>query len=79
AGSRAGGSLTLTNSQGSVTLTLTGPKQNGPASLPGYFSFKITFATGAYLRDVGHGTAISTLKPAPAGLGAGAFQLVFKV
>lgn len=78
AGSRAGGSLTLTNSQGSVTLTLTGPKQNGPASLPGHFSFKITSATGVYVRDVGHGTTILTLKPVPAGLGTGTFQLVFK-
>jgi hypothetical protein len=78
AGGRASGTLTLTTSQGSVTLTLTGPKQNGPASLPNHFSFKITAATGAYSRDVGHGTAVLTLKAGTEVVDGGTFQLVFK-
>ena len=78
ASGHAGGSLTLTTSQGSVTLTLQGPKQNGFASLPAHFSFKITAATGSYSRDVGHGTAVLTLKPASAGADDGTFRLVFK-
>ena len=78
AGGRAGGSLTLTTSQGSVTLTLTGPKQNGPSSLPGHFSFKITAATGGYTQDVGHGTAVLSLKASTNAADGGTFQLVFK-
>jgi len=78
AGGRAGGSLTLTTSQGSVMLTLLGPKQNGPASLPGHFSFKITAATGGYTQDVGHGTAELTLKASTNAADGGTFQFVFK-
>jgi hypothetical protein len=45
---RATGKLTLTNSQGNVTLSLTSPVQHGFVPLPTQFQFKVTGATGAY-------------------------------
>jgi len=63
---------------GILVLTLQGPRQNGPASLPGHFSFKITAATGGYTQDVGHGTAMLTLKASTNTADGGTFQFVFK-
>jgi hypothetical protein len=44
----AGGTLTLTTDQGSVTLQLEGPEQPGFAPLPKTFQFTVVDATGAY-------------------------------
>jgi hypothetical protein len=52
----AGGTLTLANARGSVTLQLEGPSQTGPSALPERFHFKITGGTGAYQHLHGHGT-----------------------
>jgi hypothetical protein len=53
----AGGTLTLTNAHGSVTISLKGPLQRGFSSLPNKFSFQITSGTGAYAGDTGRGMA----------------------
>jgi hypothetical protein len=45
---RAMGELTLNNSQGSVTLQLTGPVQPGFSPLPKVFHFSVVSATGSY-------------------------------
>ncbi len=45
---RATGKLTLTNSQGSVTLSLTSPVRHGFVPLPTQFQFKVTGSTGVY-------------------------------
>jgi hypothetical protein len=77
-GGHARGSLILSRSNGNLTLTLQGPEQNGPASLPGQFSFIITAATGGFRHDVGQGTVVLTLKPATDVANAGTFKMVFK-
>ncbi len=45
---RATGKLTLTNSHGSVMLSLASPVHHGFVPLPTQFQFKVTGATGAY-------------------------------
>jgi hypothetical protein len=65
----ASGELTLTNSHGTIRLSLAGPAQPGFARLPGHFHFTVTGGTGAYqgLQDDGevtlqvqnHGTAFT--------------------
>ncbi len=45
---RATGKLTLTNSQGSVNLSLTSPVHHGFVPLPTQFQYKVTGSTGAY-------------------------------
>lgn len=52
----AWGTLVLTNTHGSVTLRLEGPRQSGFTALPRRFSFDITAGTGAYRHLGGHGT-----------------------
>jgi hypothetical protein len=54
-----GGTLTLSNSQGTLTLTLTGPLQRGvsPLPTPNLFAFAITGGTGAFTNATGRGTA----------------------
>jgi hypothetical protein len=59
----AGGTLTLADARGTVTLQLTGPLQNGFSPLPTRFSFVITGGTGAFAHDTGRGTAYVTLMP----------------
>ncbi len=51
----AQGSLTFTNHKGSITVSLTGPPQDGFAPLPDRFVYQVTSATGAYagLQDRG--------------------------
>jgi hypothetical protein len=60
----ATGTLTLSNSHGSVTLTLTGPSQPGFSGMPATIAYRITAATGDYANDTGCGTiAISLISP----------------
>jgi hypothetical protein len=62
---QATGTLTLSNSQGSVTLKMIGPSQPGFSNLPATLTYQITAATGAYYGDQGTGTiAVSLLSPA---------------
>lgn len=64
AGGHATGTLTLSNSHGSVTLTLTGPSQPGFSGLPASMTYQITSATGDYAGDTGSGSiAISLISP----------------
>jgi len=57
---RAGGMLTLSNAQGSVTIKLTGPPQPGFSMLPRQFTFKIVAATGKYKGATDQGSASLT-------------------
>lgn len=57
------GALTITNSKGTIELSLTGPTQPGFSSLPTSYSFVITGGTGAYKSISGHGTLAATWKP----------------
>ena len=60
---RATGKLTLTNSQGSVTLTLTSPVHHGYVPLPTEFQFKVTGSTGAYKGLIKSGSIDLTINP----------------
>jgi hypothetical protein len=60
----AGGTLTLANAKGSVTLRLTGPEQNGFATLPSWFTFDVTGSTGSYRHLNGHGALQLVIAPA---------------
>lgn len=60
---RAGGTLTLGNDRGSLSLNLTGPSQEGFSDLPSSFHYQITGATGAYAGDRGAGTVEVHLNP----------------
>ena len=60
----AGGTLTLSNSKGTLTLGLTGPLQSGFSPLPGQFDYEITGGTGAFANATGQGTAFLVLLPA---------------
>ena len=60
---RATGKLTLTNSQGSVTLSLTSPVHHGFVPLPTQFQFKVTGATGAYKGLIKSGSIDLTVNP----------------
>ena len=57
---RATGSITLSNTNGSVTIQLTGPIQKGFSVLPRNFSFKIVSATGEYADATDRGRASIT-------------------
>jgi hypothetical protein len=46
ANGHAGGTLTLTGTNGSITLKLTGPSQPGFAALPDRFDYQVTGGTG---------------------------------
>jgi hypothetical protein len=61
--SRALGFLTFTNSQGSVTIGLTGPEQAGYSALPGTFSYSVEDGTGAYASLKGSGSLTLNLGP----------------
>jgi hypothetical protein len=52
---RSDGSLTLSNSKGSVTLFLSGPKQPGFTGLPSSYQFVISGGTGAFRGATGMG------------------------
>ena len=61
----AGGTLTLSDSQGTLTLQLTGPLQRGFSPLPNQFAFEITGGTGAFANATGGGTAFLQLVADP--------------
>jgi len=61
----AGGTLTLSNSKGTLTLELTGPLQSGFSPLPDQFDYEITAGTGAYVNATGRGTAFLNLSGSP--------------
>jgi hypothetical protein len=71
----AGGTLTLTNSQGSVTLQLTGPSQGGFSTLPPVFKYHIVSGTGAFSDAQGSGVLKLTLLAGDVS-GQGSFRLV---
>ncbi len=60
----AGGTLTLSDSKGTLTLGLTGPLQSGFSPLPDQFDYEITGGTGAFAHATGRGTASLVLLPA---------------
>ena len=60
----AGGTLTLSDSKGTLTLVLTGPLQSGFSPLPDQFDYEITRGTGAFANATGRGTASLVLMPA---------------
>jgi hypothetical protein len=60
----AGGTLTLSNGRGKVTLELEGPAQPGFAPLPEQFRFTVQQATGAYKGLRATGTITLQLRPA---------------
>ncbi len=78
AGGRATGTLTLTNAQGSITISLRGPIQSPNAAVPSEFVYTVTKATGAYqnlhggygLMQVNYGVAVRQ----PAGAVVGSYQ-----
>ena len=59
---RAGGTLTLADDRGTITLSLTGPVQKGFAPLPGHFSFTVTSAPGAFEGSTASGVAVVRLR-----------------
>ena len=60
----AEGTLTLTDQQGSVTLTLVGPDQRGLAPPPDHFTYTITGGTGTFQGAKGSGNvALEILLP----------------
>jgi hypothetical protein len=66
----------ISTPKGSVTLKLEGPAQKGLSRLPDRLTFKITNASGKYLKDRGHGTVVLVLDPAKAGADHGTFTVV---
>ena len=73
----AGGTLTLSDSQGTLTLQLTGPvldpcpgrfsHHRAASPLPNQFAFEITGGTGAFENATGRGTASLQLVADPIG------------
>ena len=61
ASGHATGTLTLSNSQGSVTLALTGPLEPGFGAFPATLSYTVTSATGAYFDNIASGIIAVTL------------------
>jgi hypothetical protein len=76
ASGRATGKLTLTNSQGSVTLLLAGPVEPGFGAFPSTLSYAIASGTGAYAGDTASGTIAATLTPASTAGGTNQFTFV---
>jgi hypothetical protein len=77
----AGGTLTLHNNLGKVTLLLQGPPQPGFAALPRQFHFSVQSATGAYAGLAAEGTAMLQLRPtgpAVGRAGTGTFTLTLR-
>jgi hypothetical protein len=62
---RAQGQLTFSNAQGSITIALQGPLQQGFAPIPQWFTYHVTQATGAYSKMHDQGTLRLNLYPDP--------------
>jgi hypothetical protein len=74
----ATGTLTLSNTRGSVTISFTGPAQPGFSALPHHFAYRVIGGTGAYAHFTAHGTLYLALFPAAGGTFAhGAFRMAF--
>jgi hypothetical protein len=69
------GTIVLTNSQGTVTLSLRNDVQGKSAGLPSRFHYTVTAGTGAYAHLADSGSARLTLHADPGRLG-GHFRLV---
>ena len=79
ASGRAGGTLTLKNAKGSVTLQLTGPVEPGFGPFPQTLSYVITGGTGAYADEDGSGTlGVKLTDTSTAALGGGRFTFVIQ-
>ena len=74
-GGHAGGTITLVQPRGSVTLTLTAPPQNGPAKLPYQFRFTSTAAPAPSGGPPGTGTARLVLGDSGGRTGIGGYDL----
>jgi hypothetical protein len=75
---QASGTLTFTNLQGSVTIHLTGPVQEGFSALPKHFSYTVTGGTGAYAHLEDHGSLdliLQQVSANPGLTGAGTFTI----
>jgi hypothetical protein len=75
---QATGQLTFTNKTGSVTVSLTGPTQEGFSPLPTTFTYSVTSATGAYKSLTDSGTLTFVVPPSTSGYvlsGTGPFAL----
>ena len=59
------GLLVLSNPNGSLTLAVAGPEQNGFTPVPDTFTFKITSASGKFKGDTGTGFMVLELNPSP--------------
>ena len=64
---RAGGTLTFSNGEGSVTVQLTGPEQPGFSALPQRWDYKVVAHTGAFAHLSTSGTLRLVLQAAPNG------------
>ena len=60
----ATGQLFLSDARGTLTLTLTGPQQEGFANLPDRFDYTITNGSGAFLHVKDSGTVVLVRDPA---------------
>jgi hypothetical protein len=58
---QAGGTVTLTNTDGSITIQLTGPVQPGLSPLPRKFAYQVVGGTGTFAGATGTGTATLVL------------------
>jgi hypothetical protein len=62
-GGSAGGTITLANTHGTLTVALTGPTQPGFSALPSQLTSSITGGTGRYKNLRGTGTATLRMQP----------------
>jgi hypothetical protein len=78
---RAGGTLTLTGTGGTLALHLVGPPQHGFQPLPSHFHFTVGEGTGSFQNATGEGRATLRLAFAPVAFGsppAGTFTLTLQ-
>jgi hypothetical protein len=61
----AHGQLFLSDTRGTVTLTLSAPSHDNATTLPPYFSYTITNASGQFRGDKGSGIVVIVVDPAP--------------
>jgi hypothetical protein len=85
---KATGQLFLSTPRGTLTLSLSAPSHDNATTLPPFFTFKITAASGLYKGDTGTGAVFITVDPASppppssgtviiGGLEHGTFNMVF--